>query len=396
MHPNPVVAYVGTDAAKLAELFAARFAEMRQQGFEVVAFTAPGAGVVALEELGVEVVPIPAESMADPTRQAATWVLLASAFIERRVLLVHSQSLSLHLVATSAARAASVPVVCASVHTHGREVLGARGPWVERLGERGLVAWFRAVAALVDAYIVQHRGEEEFAREAVGVPAEKLHRIEALVGVDVRELSATRAEVPSQEEARARLGLAAGARWVGTFGRVGLPEASAFIGLVDRVQREDPTVGWAIGASGALAEALAEPLRARRRDGRLIALLPSRLARERASLLSAVDVVALPWGGHGAGLLAMEAAAMRRPVVAFDRADTRDVVVEGQTGVLCGVGDARGFAEAVVRLARSERLRRDMGTAARARAEQRFDAEQGQLALFALYDGLIRQKVPGV
>lgn len=409
MTPNPVVAYVAVDAAKLVELFSERFVEMRRQGFEVVAFVAPGPGVSALESLGVEVVPIPVDVVLDPGRQAAAWVLLSSAFVERRVLLVDCHSLSLHLLVASAAKVASVPVVCATVHTHGLDALADRGGWAARLGRPGVAAWFRAVAALVDAYIVQHEEDARFAREVVGVPEGKLHVIEALVGVDVRALSPGRSGVPDMGEARARLGssgavqaggdvlnsFSGAARWIGTFGRRGLPEASGLLALVDAVQREDPSIGWVVGSSVELPEALGDGLRARRREGRPVISLPSRLAVERPTLYSAVDVVALPWTGYGAGLLAMEAAAMRRPVVVYDRVDTRDVVIEGQTGHRCAVGDRRAFVEALLRLVRSESRRRDLGAAGRARAEARFDAEHGQLHLFSVYDRLIEARVGG-
>lgn len=72
----------------------------------------------------------------------------------------------------------------------------------------------------------------------------------------------------------------------------------------------------------------------------------------------------------------LEAMAYGRPVVAFDSGGTREMVVDGETGILCGASDVDALAAAFVRLARDPRERAAMGRRGRARAAAEFSLER--------------------
>jgi glycosyltransferase involved in cell wall biosynthesis len=85
--------------------------------------------------------------------------------------------------------------------------------------------------------------------------------------------------------------------------------------------------------------------------------------------MAACDVVVVPTEsslGEGFGLVALEAMAAGRPVVATRVASLPEVV--GDAGVVVPPGDAAALAEAIARLARDEDERRDRGAAGADRA----------------------------
>ncbi|HEX6782266.1 MAG TPA: glycosyltransferase family 4 protein [Solirubrobacterales bacterium] len=68
------------------------------------------------------------------------------------------------------------------------------------------------------------------------------------------------------------------------------------------------------------------------------------------------------------GIVALEAAAAGKPVVASDIGGLRDIVLDGETGLLVPPDDRLALAEAMRRLIRDEGLRQRLGAAAAARA----------------------------
>jgi phosphatidylinositol alpha-mannosyltransferase len=86
------------------------------------------------------------------------------------------------------------------------------------------------------------------------------------------------------------------------------------------------------------------------------------LARHYAS----ADVFCSPaTGGESFGIVLIEAMAAGTAVVASDIAGYRDVVKDGETGLLTGRADSRSIARAIVKLARDDELRRRLVASAR-------------------------------
>lgn len=94
-------------------------------------------------------------------------------------------------------------------------------------------------------------------------------------------------------------------------------------------------------------------------------------------LLAAVDVLALPtlWPDPLPRSV-MEAMAAGRPVVAYDDGGVPEMVVDGETGLLCRAGDVAGLTDAMVRLITDEDLRHRLGEAGRQRARKLFRVEK--------------------
>ena len=83
----------------------------------------------------------------------------------------------------------------------------------------------------------------------------------------------------------------------------------------------------------------------------------------------------------------LEASALGVPIAAMDTGGTRDIVVDGQTGLLSAT-PAR-FADDLARLARDPALRRQLGEAARVHVARQFAAPTVVDRIAALYDSLL-------
>lgn len=84
-------------------------------------------------------------------------------------------------------------------------------------------------------------------------------------------------------------------------------------------------------------------------------------------------------------MVALEAMACGKPVVATINGGLPEVVADGETGALVPAGDADALARAIVRYARSRQLRVQHGAAARERANDHFHVRSSVLALLEVY-----------
>jgi starch synthase len=87
------------------------------------------------------------------------------------------------------------------------------------------------------------------------------------------------------------------------------------------------------------------------------------------------DVFCMPTTGEAFGMVFQEAAAAGVPAIGTRLAAVPEIVEDGRTGLLVPPGDGGALVDALRRLVASAQLRREMGTAARARAERLFSPD---------------------
>ena len=88
---------------------------------------------------------------------------------------------------------------------------------------------------------------------------------------------------------------------------------------------------------------------------------------------------------EGAPFSILEAMAAGLPVVATDVGGVRELVADGETGLLVPAGDPARLAEALRSLLADPALRRRLGAAGHARARERFDLRALRDAHLELY-----------
>jgi glycosyltransferase involved in cell wall biosynthesis len=102
-----------------------------------------------------------------------------------------------------------------------------------------------------------------------------------------------------------------------------------------------------------------------------------------------LDAFLLTSANEGAPVVAIEALAAERPVVATDVGGTATVVTEGKSGFLVPMGDVDGLAARLVELADDPALRARLGRAGSADVRERFATSRMADEIEALYRSLL-------
>jgi glycosyltransferase involved in cell wall biosynthesis len=261
---------------------------------------------------------------------------------------VHVNCLS-HLRGAAAARSLDLPVVW-----HLREILppGRRLRWFAgrlRSGATRIVAVSEAAAAWVR-------------EEGLGDRVEVVYN-----GVDRPPAQFDRSAL------RDRFGLPPNAVVVGLFSQL-VAHKGAFdlVRAAHAAVSENPGLHFLIAGHG--PESFVDELRgeiAAGPAGGQIHLVPPQ--PEIWELLVAVDMLALPtqWPDPLPRVV-MEAMASGRPVVAADSGGVPEMLIDGETGLLCQPGDVQDLTRAILEMAGDESLRSRCGEAGRNRARELF------------------------
>lgn len=217
-----------------------------------------------------------------------------------------------------------------------------------------------------------------------GIP---LRRFEVLYnGVDTRRF----APPADPAAAKAALGLPAGEALILTVGSLtpvkdhhSLVEAIARLPLPDNFP-----VRFLFLGEGALRPALEARIEALGLEHRIS--MPGSSDRV-ADYLAAADAFVLPSRLEGMSNAILEAMASGLPVVARAVGGNPELVIDGETGILCPPDDIPAMAAAIAGLAADGDLRRRLGSAARRRAEEAFSSA----AMVSAYSGFYRRTVEG-
>ncbi|MGZ4337851.1 MAG: glycosyltransferase [Gaiellaceae bacterium] len=118
------------------------------------------------------------------------------------------------------------------------------------------------------------------------------------------------------------------------------------------------------------------------------------MRKDVASLYAACDAVALTSANEGTPVSLIESLASGTPVVSTDVGGVRDVVRDGETGLLVPDGDIDAIAGALVRLATDESLYSALAGAGSADIFERYSIERLLDDVDGLYRRLLAEKVP--
>lgn len=266
---------------------------------------------------------------------------LASVIRERHIEIVHTHLSSAAFLGAMAARLAHVPSVAT---VHGLNT----------------ATWYRFPKYLiaVSAAVKEHL-------TAQGIPPERIHVIHN--GIICEHY------LPEPvTEAKQRAGFAPETLRAGLIGRLA-PEKGQSVALTAwaQVVRTYPTARLMLVGDGKIrAELIAQTAQLGIADS--VEFIPFTAPIQ--PLLSACDVVLAPSLKEGLGLVALEAMALERPVIAADIGGLREVVVDGETGWLTPGGDANALAAALLKLWRDPTQAHRVGEAGRRRVLEKFNA----------------------
>ncbi|WP_376098920.1 glycosyltransferase family 4 protein [Roseomonas sp. CCTCC AB2023176] len=337
----------------------------RERGHEVIGACAEGPLLDIPRSEGFRVVAMPFVRGLSP---AANWRALRElqALIRaEKPDLVHGHMPISGLLARIAARREGVPRVAYTCHGF---LFNQPGP----MWRRGLsLALERLGGRLTDVFITV---SEEEARDARRLG---IHR-EAVAVLNGRDPDRFRPDPEARAAIRAELGAAEGDCVVTAVSRLvrhkGHPE------LLRAMESVPGAILWVVGER--LASDHGEDLEPA--FARAAEVLGPRLKRlgyrhDVGRILAASDIFCLPSHFEGLPMSVIEAMLTGLPVVATDISGPREMVADGETGLIVPPMTVEPLARALNRLAEDPALRVRMGAAGRARAMDRYD-ERGQMA----------------
>jgi N-acetyl-alpha-D-glucosaminyl L-malate synthase BshA len=111
-------------------------------------------------------------------------------------------------------------------------------------------------------------------------------------------------------------------------------------------------------------------------------------------LIPCADLIIQPSEHESFGLVPLEAMACEVPVIGTDSGGVREVVVDGETGYLCEVGDTDAMAERAIRILTDPKLAKEMGKKGRRRVVDCFSAETIVSQYESLYEELVARPLP--
>jgi len=150
----------------------------------------------------------------------------------------------------------------------------------------------------------------------------------------------------------------------------GLPE---LVSAWQRVVASRPQARLWLAGEGPLRNGLAEQIAGLGLSGRVVLAGVFDSVEE---LLAAADLFVLPSREEGPSLALLEAMAAGLPIVATDIPGTRELVTDGQHGLLVPGQDIDALSAAILRLLDAPKLALELGAAARARAQAQFSLAQ--------------------
>lgn len=367
------LAHLTTVDMSLALLLATELAVDVEQGFDVVAMSAPGPFTSEVEALGVRHVPIPSLTRGwSPRADAKAAVELWRAIRAERPDVLHVHNPKTGVMGRIIGRLAGVPVVVNTCH----------GLWFQqddRRPKRALVLAAEAVAAqFADAELYQNDHDRRLMRGFVRP------RKQQTVGNGV-DLDRFRPDPDGRWRLRAELGVADDELLVGGVGRLVAEKGIREFAAAAARLRDKAVFVWAGANDDSKADAMSV-------DASLGAVRFLGLRRDMPAYYSALDLFVLPSHREGFSRSAMEAASCGCALVLSDIRGCREVGQPDVHAVFVAAKDADALTDAIEKLLVDPHRRAALGAAARRRAVAAFDQRQVAMKSIAAAAAVARRK----
>ena len=378
------IAQVATVDLSIRFLLIDHLQRLQELGHDVTAICSPGNWVEDVRTRGIRVLTVPMQRELSPTQDFRSLLSLRRCFAEEKFDVVHTHTPKAGLLGPVAARLAGIPVI---VHTIHGLLFHDRMPALKRA-----LFWLpeKWTATFATHVLSQSREDVQVAIRTHVASRSKIQYLGN--GIDVRHFSGE-TRVDRAEFTNGAIGpddfvVGCVGRLVYDKGFRELFEAAEM--LVPRFPNLKFVV---VGPEESDQNDAIEPDRLEDLKQRgIVHFLGWR--DDTRSCYAMMDAFALPSHREGVPRACMEAAAMKLPVIASDIRGCREIVLDGESGILVPVRNGTGLAEAITRLMEDPGLRRRMGERGREHICANFDHRQVLERLTGFYDG-IEQKLHG-
>ncbi|MDQ3957864.1 MAG: glycosyltransferase family 4 protein [Actinomycetota bacterium] len=380
----PKVAHVTTIDLTLRNLLFAQLRALRDHGFDVTGISAPGPWAAELEAEGIRHIAWHNATRAwNPRADAKAFAELYRIFRRERFDVVHTHNPKPGIMGRIAGRVARVPCIANTVH-------GLYATPEDRLRKRipilGL-EWLSARFSDVELY--QSREDVEWVRRIRLAPSSRVRLLGN--GTDLSRFDPASVSAERRRRLREDLGIPADALVVGTIGRLVAEKGYREIfEAAPRVRREVPEARFLVVGDADLDKA--DAITTAELDAAAEHVTFAGWSEDVPAMLAAMDLFILASWREGMPRSAIEAAAMGVPLVLTDIRGCREVVDDGEQGVLVPVRDPAALAAAIAGLLQDPQRRSRMGRAARAKALEAFDEGRVARAIVAETVRMLEEK----
>ena len=346
-----------------------------------VAYGDPRDHETSLRGLGVRLFPVPLVKPVSPLRDLRCFISLFSLLRRERFDIVHTHMTKASLLGRLAGRLSGCRSVVMTAHGYG----GLLDYYFSTAAAR---AAFRRIESFLnrtctDRVVLLTESDRADVTARGIVPPEKIRLIRN--GVDSTDVDAGR----PGDLVRRELGIPPSAKVVLFTGRLARQKSpETLIEAAEMVVRQNDRAWFLLAGDGPKARALEERIAAAGLAGRVRLL---GVQSDVPGLLRASDLFVLPSLYEGMPLSLLEAMAAGLPVVATAIPGNRDLVVQGETGLLVPYGDSDALGKAILGLLDDPGRAGAFGEAGRRRAQKQFSLDKTAELTARLYLELMEE-----
>lgn len=359
------------------------------QGFEVTTVCTSGEFFQELRQQGINLHGITIARSSNLWRHIISGKKLFSFIRQHRFQIVHTHTPIASLIGRITARLAGVPIILYTAHGFY---------FHERMSplKRQFHIWLEKFAALFCDFIFTQ--SEEDRQEAIKLKICKEDKIAWIGnGIDLHKFNPANIKQEDKENLLKELGLEQARYIVGIIGRLVREKGfMEFFTAASLVLKRHPETYFLVIGDALVSDYDASKAEIYQHIEQLGIKEHVRFTGFRSDipqLLSLMDVYTLPSYREGMPRSIIEAMAMAKPVVATNIRGCREEILDGETGFLVPVGDAKALADAILRLVENPELAAEMGKRGQERALKLYDEQQVLQRQLEVYKKLIQQKL---
>jgi glycosyltransferase involved in cell wall biosynthesis len=367
--PEPTRLLMITTVSETLSFFTEQLKALASNGFAVHTLCSPGHDLAETHLIpGVVSHRVPMQRRPDPIADFFAALRIARLIRRVRPEIVHAHTPKAGLVGMLAARIAGVPSRLYTIH--GLPLLTRKGMY-----RRILELAERASCTLATHVYTVSPSLENVVAELGLCPAAKLSTIGdgSCAGIDLEYFNPDLDFTSRVDSIRSAYGIPADATLLTFAGRIAHDKGIAILDSIwPEIAREFPKAHLLIaGIEDHSDPVRADALRALQQHERVH--FTRKWVTDSAALYAATDLIVLPTFREGLSQVALEAGAMRVPIVSTRIPGVVTSVRDGVTGLLVEPQQSAPFAEAVRLLLNNATLRAQLGAAGRQHLRARFD-----------------------
>lgn len=319
-----------------------------------------------IENLGVKVINLKMKNKFD------IFVLfkLYSLLRKEKFNIVHTHLFHANIIGRVIARLVNVPIVVSTQH-YAFSYNGRLGMFLEKV-----------TAPLTDRIIVVSEAARKFCINQEGIPAEKLQLIYNGIDINMKDMPDDVEELKTYLSLNNNFVIGCVGRFVEVKGHQYLLKA------IKEVTDIYPKIKLLLVGRGSLKEKLTA-FASELGIAKLVIFLDER--RNVAQILNLLDLCVLPSLQEGLSITLLEALAMGRPCIATAVGGNREVIVDGESGILVRPRDDKALAEAIISLLNDRQKASALGSNGRLRVKEHFNIKQSVTGTQSLYELLVEK-----